>query len=69
MRIEFNIFESNKNWSATVHQINSDILLKNVLVKGQVSDFNVSFTYDESQRCGKIFNIQQQVIGDFEVSC
>ena len=69
MRIEFNIFESNKSWTARTHQINSDILLKNVLVKGQMTDFNVSFTYDEAQHCGQIINGQQQVIGSFEVSC
>ncbi|EGU39386.1 hypothetical protein VII00023_05142 [Vibrio ichthyoenteri ATCC 700023] len=37
-------------------------------MKGQVSDLNVSFTYDEAEHCGKIINTYHQVIGDFEVS-
>lgn len=68
MRIEFNIFENSNNWTSTAHQINSDILLRNVFMKGQVSDLNVSFTYDETEHCGKIINARHQVIGDFEVS-
>ncbi|WP_418114059.1 hypothetical protein RJD40_05315 [Vibrio scophthalmi] len=68
MRIEFTIFENSRNWSATAHQINSDILLRNVLVQGQVSDFDIGFTYDERQARGEIINRYQQVIGDFEVS-
>ncbi|KII79666.1 hypothetical protein [Vibrio renipiscarius] len=68
MRIEFNIFENSNNWISTAHQINGDILLRNVLMKGQVSDLNVSFTYDETAHCGKIMNNHHQIIGDFEVS-
>ncbi|MGF1908272.1 hypothetical protein L4C38_02400 [Vibrio kasasachensis] len=67
MRIEFKIFAGNKNWSAISHQINSDILIRNVLAKGQVSDINLSFTYDEIAQHGEIINTQNEVIGDFEV--
>lgn len=68
MRIEFNIFASNKSWSATSHQINSDILIRNVLAKGQVSDINLSFTYDEVEQQGQIINNHNQVIGGFQVT-
>lgn len=67
MRIEFNIFENNTKWSALTHQINSDILLRNVLVKGQVSDLDLEFSYNENTQEGTICNTNNQVIGDFFV--
>ncbi|MBD1557731.1 hypothetical protein HC752_12385 [Vibrio sp. S9_S30] len=67
MRIEFNIFKSNLQWGVTTHQINSDILLRNVLTKGNVSDLNLQFSYDEHTSRGTIANTSNQIIGDFLV--
>ena len=68
MRIEFNIVKSNTQWGVTTHQMNSDILLRNVLTKGKVSDLNLQFSYDEHTSKGTIANSSNQIIGDFLVS-
>ncbi len=65
MRINFNIFKGNIQWGVSTHQINSDILQRSVLTKGNVSDFNLRFSYDELTSKGTIANASHQIIGDF----
>ncbi len=68
MRINFNIFKGNIQWGVSTHQINSDILQRNVLTQGNVSDLNLQFSYNESISKGTITNANNQVIGVFIVN-
>ncbi|GIU24472.1 hypothetical protein [Shewanella sp. MBTL60-007] len=68
MRVNFNIYKDNISWDAFIHQLNSDVLLRHVLVKGNVVDRNIDFSYCDETRQGKIINSDNQLIGSFSTS-
>lgn len=68
MKVNFTIFKNNMSWDAFVHQLNSDVLLRNLLMKGQLDSLDVDFSYSEETGEGRITNSHNQLIGHFMVS-
>ncbi len=68
MVVNFNILKGNVSWNATVHQLNSDILLRHVLMKGNVANVNIEFSYCEKTCEGDIINEDNQLIGNFSIT-
>lgn len=68
MIVIFNILRGNVSWSALIHQLNGDVLLRHVLMKGNVDDLNVEFSYCEKTCEGNIINSDNQIIGNFSIS-
>ncbi|KLU80639.1 hypothetical protein [Aliivibrio fischeri] len=68
MKVNFTIFKNNMSWDALIHQLNSDVLLRNLLMKGQLDSLDVDFSYCEETGEGSITNSHNQTIGNFIVS-
>ena len=67
MQINFNMFTNSRSWVSVIHQLNSDILKKLVLLNQGHNSFNLSFDYCEDQCKGHIFDEHQTVIGTFSL--
>ncbi|MFT5705128.1 MAG: hypothetical protein ACI8SK_001083 [Shewanella sp.] len=68
MKINFNIFKGNISWDALIHQLNGDVLLRHVSMKGNLDSRNVDFAYCDETCQGTIVDNQNQLIGNFSVS-
>ncbi|GGI79546.1 hypothetical protein GCM10007978_16710 [Shewanella hanedai] len=68
MKINFNIFKGNISWNALIHQLNGDVLLRHVSMKGNLDSRNVDFAYCDETCQGKILNDENKLIGNFSVS-
>lgn len=69
MKVNFNIFKNNTSWHALIHQLNGDILLRHILMKGNIDNRNIELSYCDETREGKIINSENQLIGNFSISC
>ncbi|PMN95275.1 hypothetical protein [Enterovibrio norvegicus] len=65
MIVNFNMLKDSISWNASIHQLNSDVLLRHVLVTGNVSERGIHFSYCEKTCKGNITNSEDQVIGTF----
>lgn len=65
MKVKFKLLKNNVSWDTVIHQLNSDILLRHLLLKGNVDDMNVSFSYCESTSTGRIQNKNSDILGSF----
>ncbi|MGF1692724.1 hypothetical protein [Photobacterium kagoshimensis] len=65
MTVNFNIFNGNISWSALIHQLNSDILLRHILMKGNVGTIDLKLSYCEETGKGNIINKDNQLVGNF----
>ncbi|MGF1735483.1 hypothetical protein [Photobacterium satsumensis] len=68
MTVNFNILKGNISWTALIHQLNSNLLLNHVLLKGNVDNHNIQFSYCEETCEGKITNSKNEIVGNFVVS-
>jgi hypothetical protein len=68
MIVNFNILDSGISWKALIHQLNGDILLRHILMKGNVDDINLKLSYCEETCEGNITNSNNQLIGNFSIS-
>ena len=68
MNVSFTIFKDNVSWDAPIHQLNSDVLLRNVLIKGNLNTFDIQFSYCEETGEGSITNSDNHSIGNFSIS-
>lgn len=68
MKVNFTIFKNNVSWDALIHQLNSDVLLRNILMKGELDSFDIDFSYCEETGQGSITNSYNQPIGNFLIS-
>ncbi|MGL4476071.1 MAG: hypothetical protein ACRCT7_16705 [Shewanella sp.] len=68
MRVSFNIFKNNISWDALIHQLNGDVLLRHVLVKGNVEDRDIDFIYCDETCQGQIINGDNELIGHFSAT-
>ncbi|CED57874.1 MULTISPECIES: hypothetical protein [Aliivibrio] len=68
MKVNFTIFKNNVSWNALIHQLNSDVLLRNVLMKGNLDSFDIGFSYCEETGEGNITNSNNQAIGNFSIA-
>ncbi|WP_305406051.1 hypothetical protein [Photobacterium leiognathi] len=68
MNVNFNLVKNNHSWNSTIHQLNSDILTRHVLMKGDVDNVDISFSYCEKTCKGKIKNSDNAIIGNFSIT-
>jgi hypothetical protein len=68
MIVNFNILNGEISWKALIHQLNGDILLRHILMKGNVGDINLKLSYCEKTCEGNITNSNNQLIGNFSIS-
>ena len=68
MKVNFTIFKNNVSWDALIHQLNSDVLLRDILMKGELDSFDIDFSYCEETAQGSITNSYNQPIGNFLIS-
>lgn len=62
MNVNFNLVKNNHSWNSTIHQLNSDVLTRHVLMKGDVDNVDISFSYCEKTCKGKIQIMRLSVI-------
>lgn len=67
MIVNFNILKNKTSWNASIHQLNSDILLRLIRMSGSVDDFELALSYCEKTKTGAITNRQQHTIGNFTI--
>ncbi|MGF1752253.1 hypothetical protein L4C33_01505 [Vibrio makurazakiensis] len=67
MKITFNLFKDNLSWDGIIHQLNSDILRRHVLVNGNVDDMHMKFSYCEMTLTGSITDQHNGLLGDFSI--
>ncbi|MDX1304024.1 hypothetical protein [Photobacterium sp.] len=68
MIVNFNILKGNISWDALIHQLNSDVLLRHILMKGNVDNMDIKLSYCEKTCEGNIINNGNQLIGNFSIS-
>jgi len=68
MVVHFHIYKDSKRWQAPIHQLNSDVLLKNIRVKGDVGIGEISLSYCEHSKKGNITNHSGTTIGEFSLN-
>ncbi|MEC6799108.1 MULTISPECIES: hypothetical protein [Photobacterium] len=68
MIVNFNLVKNQRTWSANIHQLNSDVLKRHVLINGNVDNLDISFSYCEKTSAGNITNSSNKVIGNFYIS-
>lgn len=68
MKVSFNILKGDISWQSSIHQLNSDVLLRHVRVNGNVGDPDMEFSYCEKKHQGDILNSASQLIGTFHIS-
>lgn len=68
MNVNFNLLKNKHSWNSTIHQLNSDILTRYVLMKGNVDNVDINFTYCEKTCKGDITNSDNKLIGNFSIS-
>ncbi|NVD08695.1 hypothetical protein FCU94_17755 [Vibrio sp. JPW-9-11-11] len=67
MTIYFHLFQTNKIWQTALHQLNSDSLLRQIRVKGEVGNEVLSLDYCEKRQKGTILKQDGETIGEFSV--
>ncbi len=67
MKITFNLCKDNLSWDGVIHQLNSDVLRRHVLVSGNVDDMNMKFSYCETTLTGSITDQHDSILGDFSI--
>lgn len=65
MKVTFKLFKDDYSWDGVIHQINSDILKRHVLVNGNLPSMNVRFSYCESTAIGIITDQHESILGEF----
>lgn len=68
MIINFNILKNEKSWNVSIHQLNSDVLLRHIRMSGSVNDFDLGLSYCEKTNKGSITDSHHRTIGDFFIS-
>ncbi|EDQ02175.1 hypothetical protein KT99_20284 [Shewanella benthica KT99] len=69
MTVNFNIFKNEISWNALIHQLNGDVLLRHILMKGNIDNRNIELSYCDETCQGKIINSENQLIGNFSIFC
>lgn len=67
MKVKFNLLKDDLSWVSSIHQLNDDVLMRHVLVKGNLDDMGVTFSYCESSESGHIMNSNNDLVGCFKV--
>lgn len=68
MIVNFTIIKNETSWNASIHQLNSDVLLRHIRMNGSVTDFDLELSYCEMTNKGSITDSHQNTIGNFSIS-
>lgn len=66
-QIEFCLVNEQLNWSASIHQLNSDILQRHIFPKLHSKQNNLEFTFSDSNMMGNILSTTGVKLGTFKV--
>jgi len=66
-KIDFHLHQENVQWSANIHQLNSDVLKRHTLIKLQTFEDDLHFSFCETTNEGEIFSSQGHQLGTFLV--
>jgi hypothetical protein len=61
------MFKTNTSWNSTIHQLNSDTLLRHILTKDKETHHTLNFSYCEASSAGNIIDSKDNKIGEFIV--
>ncbi len=66
-KIMFCLQQEQLNWSAHIHQLNSDILKRHIFPKLYSKQHNLEFTFSESTQMGNILSATGVKLGFFKL--
>ncbi|HIF9263055.1 hypothetical protein I3260_13810 [Photobacterium damselae] len=67
MIINFDLLKEKCSWQSEIHQLNSDILRRHILLNGKVDDLDMKLTFCEQSGSGEILNKNNEFIGSFSI--
>ncbi|BAX51525.1 hypothetical protein PDPUS_1_00150 [Photobacterium damselae subsp. piscicida] len=67
MIINFDLLKEKCSWQSEIHQLNSDILCRHILLNGKVDDLDMTFTFCEQSGSGEVLNKKNEFIGSFSI--
>jgi len=67
-QIKYYLFHNKDSWSATINQLNSDILNRHILPRVNTNCLDLSFAFCEPENIGEIKNSRGMVLGNFYIS-
>jgi len=65
--VKYGLYNGGIAWSATIHQLNSDVLKRHILPRLNTSLFDLSFSFYELENSGEIKDSYGKVLGDFYI--
>lgn len=65
--IKYSLHHGDISWSATIHQLNSDVLKRHILPKLHASQFDLNFSFCEFENSGQIKDSYGNVLGNFHI--
>jgi hypothetical protein len=65
--IKYCLYHGGISWSATIHQLNSDVLKRHILPRLNTSLFDLRFSFCELENSGEIKDSYGKVLGDFYI--
>ena len=68
MTVNFILFKNKLSWSVLIHQLNGDILSRHVMLKDNMGNVGIDFSYCEKSQQGNIVNSLNECIGRFSIS-
>jgi hypothetical protein len=66
-QIKYYLHHNKTSWSATINQLNSDVLKRHILPKVNTNHFDLSFSFCEFENTGEIKSSKGMVIGTFHI--
>jgi len=67
MIVNFHILKGAVSWSSTIHQLNSDVLLRHIRFNSHLNEFDFDFSFCEEQGKGQVWDKNNQKVGDFSI--
>lgn len=67
MLVNFHLEKENTDWSAEIHQLNSDILKRHILPRVSLTSHFLDFEYCDETGAGKILESTGEIVGEFTV--
>lgn len=67
-QIEFSLENEQITWSASIHQLNSDILRRHIFPKLHSKQYNLEFAFSEPNMMGNILSATGVELGTFKIA-
>lgn len=66
-KIHYHLYSRSTSWSASLHQLNSDVLKRHVLPQLNTDDLDLHFSFCEVSESGQFQNSDGVVLGSFHI--